>query len=154
MDYVKHKYSKRVYQVMTDHGENHPYLSCPPFVRYVTTTTREKFFSSCEGPLEDQKPLASVSQEMEWEKRQLRREEPIVVKAPLPTLQLKAKRKRVIPQRPGEYTLKDLCSDLSIPPAVARKLLRSKGKTAPDGGWKWPSKEEAEPIKRFLKKLL
>lgn len=156
MDYMKHKYSKRVYQVMTDHGPDHPYLSCFPFVRYVSKGAREKFFSPCGKPQVATEPLVSVTQEIEWEKGQLRKEEPIVVKAPTPISRPKAKRERVHRERTGpeEYTLKDLCSELGIPPATARKLLRSKGKAAPDGGWKWPDKEAAKPIKKFLKKLL
>ena len=156
MDYMKHKYSKRVYQVMTDHGPDHPYLSCFPFVRYVSKGAMEKFFSPCGKPQVATEPLVSVTQEIEWEKRQLRKEEPIVVKAPTPISRPKAKRERVHRERTGpeEYTLKDLCSELGIPPATARKLLRSKGKAAPDGGWKWPDKEAAKPTKKFLKKLL
>lgn len=156
MDYMKHKYSKRVYQVMTDHGPDHPYLSCFPFVRYVSKGAMEKFFSPCGKPQVATEPSVSVTQEIEWEKRQLRKEEPLVVKAPTPISRPKAKRERAPRERtgPGEYTLKDLCSELGISPATARKLLRSKGKTAPDGGWKWPDKEAAKPIKKFLKKLL
>lgn len=156
MDYMKHKYSKRVYQVMTDHGPDHPYLSCFPFVRYVSKGTMERFFSPCGKPQEATEPMVSVTQEIEWEKRQLRKEEPLVVKAPTPISRPKAKRERVHREGTGpeEYTLKDLCSELSISPATARKLLRSKGKAAPDGGWKWPDKEAAKPIKKFLKKLL
>lgn len=156
MDYMKHKYSKRVYQVMTDHGPDHPYLSCFPFVRYVSKGTMERFFSPCGKPQEATEPLVSVTQEIEWEKRQLRKEEPLVVKAPTPISRPRVKRERATREkvRPGEYTLKDLCSELGISPATARKLLRSKGKATPDGGWKWPDKEAAKPIKKFLKKLL
>lgn len=156
MGYMKHKYSKRVYQVMTDHGPDHPYLSCFPFIRYESKGIMEKFFSPCEKPGEATEPLVSVTQEIEWEKKQLRKEEPLVVKAPTPISRPKAKRERVLGEKtgPGEYTLKDLCSELGISPATARKLLRSKGKTTPDGGWKWPDKEAAKPIKKFLKKLL
>lgn len=154
MDYMKHKYSKRVYQVMTDHGPGHPYLSCFSFVRYVTTSTMERFFTKCPGPVQDSS--IRVDQEIEWEKLQLRREEPIVVKAPSPISRPKAKREKSTrtKEEPGEYTLKDLCSELGISPATARKLLRSKGKAAPEGGWKWADKEAAKPIKKFLKKLL
>ena len=154
MEYVKHKYSKRVYQVMTDHGPDHPYLSCFPFVRNVAAVRLEKFFSLCEKPSEEHKPTMSVSQEIEWEERQLRREEPLVVEAPSKVSRPKGGRTHRVKQSPEEYTLKDLCLELGTTPAVARKLLRSKGKTAPDGGWKWPNKEEAKPIKKFLKKFL
>lgn len=156
MGYMKHKYSKRVYQVMTDHGPDHPYLSCFPFIRYESKGTIERFFSPCGEPQEATEPVVSVTQEIEWEKRQLRKEELIVVKAPTPISRPKVKRERAPREkvRPGEYTLKDLCSELGIPPAIARKLLRSKGKVAPDGGWKWTDREAAKPIKKILKKLL
>lgn len=154
MEYVKHKYSKRVYQVMEDHGPDHPYLSCFPFVRNVAAVRLEKFFSPCEKPSEEYKPTISVSQEIEWEERQLRREEPLVVKAPSKVSRPKGRRTPRVKQSPEGYTLKDLCLELGTTPTVARKLLRSKGKTAPDGGWKWPNKEEAKPIKKFLKKFL
>lgn len=149
MRYVKHRYSKRVYQVMEDHGEGHPYLSQSPNVRYISAMRLEKFFIPCsEGPTDS--PI-SVLQELEWEKHQMRRDEPLVVKAPLVTL----KRKRG--KAPGVekgYTLKDLCQELGIAPATARKLLRSKGKSAPDGGWRWSDSEAAKSIKKFLQKLL
>lgn len=154
---MKHKYSKRVYQVMTDHGPGHPYLSCFSFVRYVTTSTMERFFTKCPGPV--QESSIRVEQEIEWEKLQLRREEPIVVKAPSPISRPKAKQekppmdKREPKESTGEYTLADLCGELGMSPAKARKLLRSHGKKSPDGGWKWPSKEEAKGIKRFLRKF-
>lgn len=155
MEYLKHRYSKRVYQIKKDHGENHPYLSCFPFVRYVTTGTMERFFTPCKEP-GGETPLVSVQQEIDWEKKQLRREDPLVVKAPPPTKRVKPKRPRGTSPTPegGDYTLKDLCLELGTTPAVARKLLRSKGKTAPDGGWRWPNKEAAKPIKKFLKKFL
>lgn len=157
MEYVKHKYSKRVYRVMTDHGPEHPYLSYFPYVRNIYQGMLEKFFSPCEKPSEEYKPLISVSQEIEWEKRQLRREEPIVVKAP-PISRPKDKREK--PPRTGrgprktteEYTLAELCGEIGMDPAKARKLLRAKGKKPPEGTWKWPNPEAAKAIKRFLKK--
>ena len=109
MEHMKHKYSKRVYQVMTDHGPDHPYLSCFPFVRYVTTSTMERFFTKCSGPVQDSS--IRIDQEIEWEKRQLRREEPIVVKAPSPISRPKAKKEKSIRTKNefiGEYTLVDL----------------------------------------------
>ena len=155
MEYMKHRYSKRVYQVRRDHGENHPYLSCFPFVRYVTSSTMERFFTKCSEP-RGEVPLVTVQQEIDWEKKQLRKEEPLMVKAPTPT---KRSQKKNPPRTPGasetgEYTLKDLCLELGTTPAVARKLLRAKGKAAPTGGWRWTTKEAAKPIKKFLKKLL
>lgn len=155
MDYMKHRYSKRVYQVMTDHGPDHPYLSCSPFTRYVSKGTMEKFFSPCEKPEEVTEPLVSVTQEIEWEKRQLRREEPIVVKAPSPISRPKAEREkspRTREESTGEYTLAELCGEIGMDPAKARKLLRAKGKKPPEGTWKWPNKEAAKSIRRFLKK--
>lgn len=144
MEYIKHKYSKRVYQIMTDHGPDHPYLSCFPFIRDVTSRTMNTFFYPCSGPMQNS-PI-SVPQEIDWEKRQLRRKEPLVVQAPEPV----KRRKRIS----TGYTLRDLCSELNISPPTARKLLRAKGKIPPEGGWKWPNKEEAKPIKKFLKKFL
>lgn len=153
MEYMKHKYSKRVYQVMTDHGPDHPYLSCFSFVRYVTTSTMERFFTKCPGPV--QESSIRVEQEIEWEKRQLRREEPIVVKAPSPISRPKAEREkspRTKKEFTGEYTLADLCGEIGMDPAKARKLLRAKGKKPPEGTWKWPNREAAKAIRRFLKK--
>lgn len=155
MDYMKHKYSKRVYQVMTDHGPDHPYLSCSPFTRYVSKGTMEKFFSPCEKPKEVTEPLVPVTQEIEWEKLQLRREEPIVVKAPSPISRPKAEREkspRTKKESTGEYTLAELCGEIGMDPAKARKLLRAKGKKPPEGTWKWPNREAAKAIRRFLKK--
>ena len=153
MEYMKHKYSKRVYQVMTDHGPDHPYLSCFSFVRYLTTSTMERFFTKCPGPVQDSS--IRVDQEIEWEKLQLRREEPIVVKAPSPISKPKAKREkshRTKKESTGEYTLADLCGEIGMDPAKARKLLRAKGKKPPEGTWKWPNREGAKAIRRFLKK--
>lgn len=153
MDYMKHKYSKRVYQVMTDHGPDHPYLSCSPFVRYVTTSTMERFFTKCSGPVRESS--IRVEQEIEWEKRQLRREEPIVVKAPSPISRPRAEREkppRTKKEFTGEYTLADLCGEIGMDPAKARKLLRANGKKPLEGTWKWPNKEAAKTIREFLKK--
>lgn len=153
MEHMRHKYSKRVYQVMTDHGPDHPYLSCFPFVRYVTTSTMERFFTKCSGPV--QESSIRVEQEIEWEKLQLRREEPIVVKSPSPISKPKTKVEKPLrtkKESTGEYTLVDLCEEIGMDPAKARKLLRSKGKKPPEGTWKWPNKEAAKSIRRFLKK--
>lgn len=153
MDYMKHKYSKRVYQVMTDHGPDHPYLLCSPFARYVSKGTMERFFTKCPGPVQDSS--IRVEQEIEWEKLQLRREEPIVVKAPSPISRPTTKREkspRTKKEFTGEYTLADLCGEIGMDPAKARKLLRAKGKKPPEGTWKWPNREAAKAIRRFLKK--
>lgn len=152
---MKHKYSKRVYQVMTDHGPDHPYLLCSPFARYVSKGTMERFFSPCGKPQEATEPMVSVTQEIEWEKLQLRREEPIVVKAPSPISRPKAKREkphRTKKESTEEYTLADLCGEIGMDLAKARKLLRANGKKPPEGTWKWPNKEAAKSIRRFLKK--
>lgn len=153
MEYVKHKYSKRVYRVMTDHGPEHPYLSCFPYVRNISTGMLERFFSPCGKPLEDYESPVPVGKEIEWEKRQLRREEPIVVKSPQIISKPRTRNKRTpqIKQGSDGYTLKDLCSELGISPAVARKTLRSKGMTAPEGGWRWSNPEAAKDIKEILK---
>lgn len=154
-EYLKHQYSRRIYEVKTDHGPDHPYLSCFPFVRYVHQSTMEKFFTHCSGPIQDSH--ITVFQEIDWEKRQLRKEEPIVVKAPAPT-ERKLKRKEISETQRREknpstdYTLVDLCGEIGMDPAKARKLLRAKGKKPPDGAWKWPNKEAAKSIRRFLKK--
>ena len=153
MDYMKHKYSKRVYQVMTDHGPDHPYLLCSPFARYVSKGTMERFFTKCPGPVQDSS--IRVEQEIEWEKLQLRREEPIVVKAPSPISRPKAKKEkshRTKKEPTGEYTLAALCGEIGMDPAKARKLLRANGKKPPEGTWKWPNKEAAKTIRGFLKK--
>lgn len=154
MEYVRHKYSKRVYQIMTDHGPDHPYLWSPwEFsIREPSKLRMSKFFSPCEKPptMPTEYPI-SIPQELEWEKKQLAGDQPIVVHSPVTKSRTKAPRK---PQGgSGEYTLADLCGELGMDPAKARKLLRSKGKTPPPGGWKWPDKKEAKAIRRFLKKF-
>ena len=150
---MKHKYSKRVYQVMTDHGPDHPYLLCSPFIRYVGKGTMERFFTKCSEPV--QESSIRVEQEIEWEKLQLRREEPIVVKAPSPISRPKTKggkSTKTKEESTGEYTLAELCGEIGMDPAKARKLLRANGKKPPEGTWKWPNKEAAKTIRRFLKK--
>lgn len=152
-EYLKHQYSKRVYEVKTDHGPDHPYLSHFPYVRYVHQSTVEKFFTPCFGPIQDSH--IPVLQEIDWEKRQLRKEEPIVVKAPAPTERKPRERERAETRgkEPStDYTLADLCGEIGMDPSKARKLLRAKGKKPPDGAWKWPNKEAAKSIRRFLKK--
>lgn len=152
-EYLKHRYSKRVYEVKTDHGPDHPYLFHFPYVRYVRQSTMEKFFTPCSGPTQDS-PI-TISQEIDWEKRQLLKEKPIVVKAP--TLTGRKPRERERAETRGkepstDYTLADLCGEIGMDPSKARKLLRAKGKKPPDGAWKWPNKEAAKSIRRFLKK--
>ena len=153
MEYVKHKYSKRVYIVMTDHGEEHPYLSCFPYVRYCEQSTIRNFFIPCSGPI--QGSSINIPTEMEWEKKQLLRKEPLLVKAPSTVRGRKAlvRIKDKTPPLNKSYTLSDLCKEIGMDPAKARKLLRAKGKKPPEGVWKWPDQESARSIKRFLKKF-
>lgn len=160
MSYVKHNYSNRIYQVMTDHGPEATYLWSPwDFAkRYPKPILMERFFSPCEKPAEMPRSYPiSIPQEIEWEKRELAKNPPKVAAQPQkpanPFIPSKLPKAYKQPTEEG-YTLKDLCQELSIEPATARKLLRSKGKSAPDGGWKWPDAEAAKPIKKFLKKLL
>lgn len=160
MEYVKHNYSLRTYQVIRDHGPTAaPYLYSPPESggRYVRETTLERFFSPCKA-LQEEAPICSIPQEAQWEREQRAKDQP---QKPLEAPQQKKPEKATKPTpakktSPGaaEYTLKDLCSELGTTPAVARKILRSKGKSAPDGGWKWPNAEAAKSIKKFLKKFL
>lgn len=152
MEYVRHKYSKRVYQVMTDHGPDHPYLSCFPYIRYCGVSHMEGFFISCQGPSQDSD--IKVNQEIEWEKRQLRSQEPIIVQAP--SMERSYRNERFVKSKTrkskGEYTLSELCEELGMSTAKARKILRSSGKKSPEGGWKWPNKGAAGDIKEILKK--
>ena len=163
-EYVKHRYSGRIYQIMRDHGPDNPYLWSPwDFAsRYPSQDVWNRFFVPCEKPEIMPKHYAiSIPKELEWEKRRLFREEPLVVKAPEGTKPKPRKGHREEkPQEPeeskeptGEYTLADLCGELGMSPAKARKLLRSKGKKPPEGGWKWSNKEAAKSIKRFLRKF-
>lgn len=161
-EYVKHRYSGRIYQIMRDHGPDNPYLWSPwDFAsRYPSQDVWNRFFVPCEKPEIMPKHYAiSIPKELEWEKRRLFREEPLVVKTPVDT-RPKAKkvhRGKAEPKEPKgpteEYTLANLCGELGMSPAKARKLLRSHGKKPPEGGWKWPNKEAAKGIKRFLRKF-
>ena len=157
-EYVKHRYSGRIYQIMRDHGPDHPYLWSPwDFAsRYPSQDVWDRFFVPCEKPEIMPKHYAiSIPKELEWEKRRLFQEEPLVVKTPVDTRPKpkKVHREKAEPKEPtGEYTLADLCGELGMSPAKARKLLRSHGKKPPAGGWKWPNKEDAKSTKRFLRK--
>lgn len=161
-EYIKHRYSGRIYQIMRDHGPDHPYLWSPwDFAsRYPSQAIWDRFFVPCEKPEIMPKHYAiSIPKELEWEKRRLFREEPLVVKAPVDTKPnpKKVHREKAEPKETkgptGEYTLADLCGELGMSPAKARKLLRSHGKKPPAGGWKWPNKEAAKSTKRFLRKF-
>lgn len=161
-EYVKHRYSGRIYQIMRDHGPDHPYLWSPwDFAsRYPSPDIWNRFFVPCEKPEIMPKHYAiSIPKELEWEKRRLFREEPLMVKAPVETKpkHKKVHREKTEPKEPkeptGEYTLADLCGELGMLPSKARKLLRSHGKKPPAGGWRWPNKEAAKSTKRFLRKF-
>lgn len=160
MEYVKHNYSHRIYQVIRDHGPNSaPYLYSPQLSggRYVREDTLKKFFSPGKAP-SGETTICSITQEIKWEKDQRVKDQPTKsLKAPQQEKPWKVTKPTTIKKDPSEtteYTLKDLCSELGTTPAVARKLLRSRGESAPDGGWKWPNAEAARGIKKFLKKLL
>lgn len=150
MEFVKHKYSKRVYQLMRDHNPEKPYLRLFPFLRYPSQKTLEQFFTPCGGPAQNT-PI-TIPQELKWEERQRLGQQPIVVKPPRGTKKAKKVVEKKVVDPEGEYTLAQLCSEIGMDPAKARKLLRSQGKTPPNGGWKWSNREAAKPIKRFLKK--
>lgn len=149
-EYLMHKYSKRVWEVKTDHGPESPYLYSFPYVRECGMVKMKKFFTPCQGPSCGSK--ISIHQEMEWENRQMIRELPIEVKAPKKTHTRNPRKPK--PLEDVGYTLRDLCSELGISPSRARKLLRSGKKAPPNGVWRWGSREEAKSIKRFLKKFL
>lgn len=163
-EYVKHRYSGRIYQIMRDHGQDHPYLWSPwDFAsRYPSQDVWDRFFVLCEKPETMPKHYAiSIPKELEWEKRRLFLEEPLVVKSPEGTKpkprkaprEERTKKPKESKESTGKYTLADLCGELGMSPAKARKLLRSKGKKPPAGGWKWPNKEASKSIKRFLRKF-
>lgn len=149
MNYVKHKYSKRVYQIMMDHGDGSPYLSQFPNVRYCSDTRMREFFTQCDGPTQDSK--IPVLKEIEWEQKQIRGSEPIIVKAPLQKVG-RIRRSGRTTTTAGGYTLKEICSELGISTSSARRILRSRGR-APEGGWRWSSSQEVEEVKSFLKNL-
>lgn len=158
MNYMKHRYSKRIYQVMEDHGPEHPYLWSPwEFaVRNPTPLQWEKFFAPCEKPPEMPRSYPiSIPQEIEWEKKQFRKNEPIVVHPPVPTKKAQPGEKTSRPRPSGDssgYTLADLCGEVNIPQSKARALLRKSKLKKPLDGWKWPSREEAKPYLKFLRK--
>lgn len=161
MEYVKHNYSLRVYQVIRDHGPKgapHLYSPSESSGRYVREDTLKRFFSPCKDPM-DGNPTCSITQEIKWERDQIIKDNGSQKSLMAPQQKRDKKmnkpitHKKVLPEA-TEYTLKDICSELGTTPAIARKLLRSKGRSAPEGGWRWPNAEAAQDIKKFLKKLL
>lgn len=158
-EYLKHIHSGRIYQVMRDHGPDHPYLWSPWEFSVRTPGQHRwgKFFRSCEKPeTMPTKYDISILEEMAWEDRKLRGTQPIVVKAPSPTVKSKTRdRMRANPPTvEGEFTIQDLALEVGCTPGQARAILRKSKTNKPQGGWKWISSEEAEPIRRILRKNL
>lgn len=55
-----------------------------------------------------------------------------------------------VPEKQGAaYTLADLCQEIKMDPAQARKLLRGRIQK-PDGGWRWATREEASMVRAIL----
>lgn len=81
MELVKHIYSKRVYEVVRDHGENHPYLKHLYFLRMVSQDKLKRFFRPC-GEQEIIPKRISIDQEILWEKRFLNRNKRLKVYPP------------------------------------------------------------------------
>lgn len=144
MEFVKHKYSKRVYEVKRDHGPNSFYLSSFPWVREMSQGYLGEFFTPCEGPVQDS-PIGLL-EEVKWEDRKIIRDTPLVVVPP----------KRVArkePKKPVEATtLGDLCKALGITPSSARRALRASKVEKPEAGWVWEDPQELKRIKRILRK--
>lgn len=154
-EYLKHIHSGRIYQVMRDHGPDHPYL-WSPWEFAVRTPSRHRwdsFFRPCDKP--EEMPTRydiSIPDEMAWEDRKLRGAAPIVVTPPAPTVRPTRKERR--PRPTGGYTIQDLATELGCTPGQARAALRKSKTAKPAGGWRWSSTEEAEPIRKLLKKVL
>lgn len=158
VEYVKHIYSGRIYQVMRDHGPDHPYLWSPwEFSSRYPSKRREQFFRPCQKP--ETMPTGydiRIEKEIEWEDRKLRGSRPIVVRPPAPTArpQKKERTPRVRENTGGAYTVQDLALELGCTSGQARAALRKSKLEKPQGGWKWPSKEEAELARKEIKKNL
>lgn len=147
-EYLRHNYSGRVYQVMTDHGEENPYLSSFPYVRTIGRATREKFFKPCGKPYGEMDSNISFHREIEWEKAQRLRDKPLKVEVPDPPKREKSRKKKV----DSGYTLGSICEKLGISTARARKVLRGM-KKKPQKGWVWSTQEEVEEVERILRNL-
>lgn len=157
MKYLKHKYSKRVYQVREDHGSEHPELVHFHQIRCPGSNRLDRFFTPTTETPSEGEGMVSIPKEIEWENKKLRGDRPLEIKVSTPDEGGRRKKPSRPNKRLGEsevYTLSDLCQELGTSPGVARRLLRSRGKTAPAGGWKWSSRGEAKPIKKILKNLL
>lgn len=157
-EYLKHIYSGRIYQVMRDHGPDHPYLWSPwEFsTRYPGQRRWDEFFRPCEKPeTMPTKYDISILEEMAWEDRKLRGTQPITVRAPSPVVRPKPKTKsRPTQMQEGGLTIQDLALEVGCTPGQARAILRKAKVEKPQGGWRWPSSEEAEPIRKLLRRNL
>ena len=79
-----------------------------------------------------------------------------------PTSQKKGKpKKKTKPRKKGEVeskreevqstTLKEICDELGITPAAARRILRKEKVGKPGGSWSWTCTQEIEKIRSLLK---
>lgn len=159
-EYVKHTYSGRIYQVMRDHGPDHPYLWSPwEFASRYPSQVRAQFFRPCHKP--ETMPTGydiSIEKELEWEGRKLRGSQPIVVRPPAPSVNRTKKvygGKPIPPRRTtGAFTVQDLALELGCTTGQARAALRKSKLDKPQGGWKWSTPGEAELARRTIKKSL
>ena len=70
--------------------------------------------------------------------------------APTDTTRRKPKKKRSVrPSGDGYTSLAEICQELDMTPADARKILRKTKTPKPDGGWVWPT-DEVDAIKEVL----
>lgn len=153
MEYVRHRFSGRVYEVMRDHHPDKPYLRAFPFVREISQLRLKKFFISCGKPTSDTLGRITIDEEIQWENRRIRRDEPIRVRPPEPINRPTKRKAKAAISDVGEYTLKDMCLEIGITPAAARRALRSNKVSPPEGGWSWPNRESAASVKKILEKL-
>lgn len=164
VEYVKHIYSGRIYQVMRDHGPDHPYLWSPwEFSIRYPTPRREQFFRPCQKP--ETMPTRydiRIETEIAWEDRKLYGSQPIVVHPPKPTQRMRRKKEKAptpkrspkAPRSSGGLTVQDLAQEIGCTPGQARAALRKSGVEKPQGGWRWATPEEAEGAKNLIKKNL
>lgn len=54
-------------------------------------------------------------------------------------------------QKESRITLKEICEELNIKPAAARRVLRKEGVEKPGSSWTWTTPTEVEKIKSLLK---
>lgn len=159
-EYLKHVYTGRIYQIMRDHGPDHPYLWSPwEFsVRTPSKERMDRFFKPTEKPpIMPTRYDISILEEMAWEDRRILGSKPIVVEAPKPTVK-KTPRPRTRTKAPatpqGGFTIQDLALELGCSPGQARAVLRKSKLEKPSRGWRWSSSEEAEPYRKAVKKGL